>query len=107
MDIRVDLEVNAPLVHQKYLVYVGDGITLGSSDECEVVVADHDVAALHCQIIQDKKGILLRKVDGNHATVLERGRKFFKLVDREVRLQTEDRISIGGSQVTICSIQKG
>ena len=86
---------------------IGEGITLGNGEDCEIVVADNDVAHHHCSILQDKKGILLKRIDEGHATVLERGRKFLKLSDKGIRLQSNDRINIGGSTVTINMISKG
>lgn len=102
---KIDLEIRGPLALEKYLVNVGDGIVLGSADDCSISLNDPDVAYHHCSIGQDESGLYIKRLDKSFITVIERGRNFLKLQDAPVRLNEKDRINIGGSVIVIKMIR--
>lgn len=102
---KIELEIRGPLALEKYMVNVGNGIVIGSADDCSISLSDLDVAYHHCRIGQDEAGLYIKRLDESYITVIERGRNFFKLQDAPVRLNEKDRINLGGSLISIKKVK--
>ena len=68
------------IVFRKYKLQVGKEkpqvvdrrrVTIGTTGGCDVVVTDKAVSRVHCEIMVDEKGYLLRDLDSKNGTVLD------------------------------------
>jgi DNA-binding NtrC family response regulator len=70
-------------------------VTLGSSEDCTLVVSDHAVSRKHCSLSLSEDGILLRDLGSKNGTMVGR------LRIKEVLLTPETVVTIGSTSFTV------
>jgi transcriptional regulator with GAF, ATPase, and Fis domain len=71
----------------------GDIIRIGKSDENDIVVAEETVSRVHCEIVRDQKGYLLRDLNSTNGTFLD-GAEI-----REAYIRAGSLIAVGTVQI--------
>ncbi len=86
--------VRGPERGREYVVSRGgDLIRIGKADECDIVLSEETVSRIHCEIIRDPKGYLLRDLQSTNGTFLD-GAEI-----REAYIRTGSVISVGTVQL--------
>lgn len=99
--LKLEFDVSFKSTEKKYLLDTDNEITIGRSSRCSVIIEDPAVADMHCRIVKDGDRPLLKKLDKQHVTVIERGKSYMKLEDKGVVIKDGDRIVLGRSNMTV------
>lgn len=67
---QVRLEITRGRVRQRFRVMCGPVFLIGSSPDCDLVLADRQFPAVHCYLFRSRQGLLLKRLEGGPQMVI-------------------------------------
>ena len=102
--ISIQVEEKGILSTKRYVVHVFDFITIGSSDDNNIILNDLTVARHQIQLMKVEQGLYIKNIDTNGEVKIVRGKKGQLVESDPIYMKSNDVIMVGNTSLKITII---